>query len=78
MAVQETTPANIRSYAERYDIDYTVGFDASADIFHTYQVGAADVVLHRRARLSSEVAAVMPDEQSARDRIEAWLPKAGT
>ena len=79
VAVQETTPANIRSYAERYDIDYTVGFDASADIFHTYQVWGlpTSFFIDEHGRVL-EVAAVMPDEQSARDRIEAWLPKAGS
>ena len=38
IAVQETSPADIRAYAERYDLDYTIGFDASGHIFREYKV----------------------------------------
>lgn len=40
IAVQETTVDDVRAYAERYGIDYTIAFDASADIFHLYRVFA--------------------------------------
>jgi thiol-disulfide isomerase/thioredoxin len=37
ISVQETTPDDVRAYVERYGLDYTVGFDATSAIFHTYQ-----------------------------------------
>jgi len=36
ISVQETTPDDVRNYVERYGLDYTVGFDATSAIFHTY------------------------------------------
>ncbi len=36
ISVQETTPDDVRAYVERYSLDYTVGFDATSAIFHTY------------------------------------------
>jgi peroxiredoxin len=38
--VQETTPADVQAYADRYGLAYTVAFDATADIFDTYRVFA--------------------------------------
>ncbi|HEY5629519.1 MAG TPA: TlpA disulfide reductase family protein, partial [Candidatus Limnocylindrales bacterium] len=40
VAVQETTPADVASYAAKYGIAYTIGFDGKADVFHAYQVFA--------------------------------------
>ncbi len=37
ISVQETTPDDVRAYVERYGLDYTVGFDATSAIFHTYR-----------------------------------------
>lgn len=37
ISVQETTIDDVRAYAERYDLSYTVGFDATSAIFHTYR-----------------------------------------
>jgi peroxiredoxin len=37
ISVQETTVADVRSYVERYSLRYTVGFDATSAIFHTYR-----------------------------------------
>lgn len=37
VSVQETTVEDVRAYVDRYDLDYTVGFDATSAIFHTYQ-----------------------------------------
>jgi peroxiredoxin len=36
ISVQETTADDVRAYVERYGLDYTVGFDATSAIFHTY------------------------------------------
>ena len=36
ISVQETTVEDVRAYVDRYDLEYTVGFDATSAIFHTY------------------------------------------
>jgi peroxiredoxin len=76
IAVQETTPQDIAAYAERYDLQYPIAFDASADIFHAYRVWGlpTQFFIDPQGRVL-EVAKVM-DEAGARARIEAWLPKA--
>ncbi len=40
IAVQETTPADVAAYAATYDLGYTIAFDGSADVFHSYKVYA--------------------------------------
>jgi thiol-disulfide isomerase/thioredoxin len=40
IAVQETTPADVAAYAAKYGLQYTIAFDGSADVFHTYKVYA--------------------------------------
>jgi cytochrome c biogenesis protein CcmG, thiol:disulfide interchange protein DsbE len=37
ISVQETTVEDVRAYVERYSLRYTVGFDATSAIFHTYR-----------------------------------------
>ncbi len=37
ISVQETSPEDVRRYAETYDLDYTIGFDATSAIFRAYQ-----------------------------------------
>ena len=37
VSVQETTADDVRSYVQRYSLGYTVGFDATSAIFHTYR-----------------------------------------
>lgn len=36
ISVQESTVEDVRRYVELYDLQYTVGFDATSAIFHTY------------------------------------------
>jgi peroxiredoxin len=76
IAVQETTVDDVRRYAERYELDYAIAFDTSADIFRAYQVWGlpTQFFIDEHGRVL-EVAAVIPNEASARARIEAWLPK---
>jgi cytochrome c biogenesis protein CcmG/thiol:disulfide interchange protein DsbE len=40
ISVQETTAADIRAYAERYGLGYTIGFDPTGAIFKAYQAYA--------------------------------------
>ena len=37
ISVQETTADDVRAYVDRYDLAYTVGFDATSAVFHTYR-----------------------------------------
>ena len=52
ISVQETTADDVRAYVERYDLDYTVGFDATSAIFHTYHAYGlpTQLFLDRRRR----------------------------
>jgi thiol-disulfide isomerase/thioredoxin len=36
VSVQETTADDVRSYVDRYKLPFTVGFDVTSAIFHTY------------------------------------------
>jgi peroxiredoxin len=76
IAVQETTVDDVRAYTERYGIDYTIAFDASADIFHLYRVFAlpTQVLIGPDGRILEVVNGPMSDA-NARARVEAWLPK---
>ena len=40
ISVQETTPTDVKAYADRYQLGYTIGFDGSGHILHTYRVFA--------------------------------------
>lgn len=37
VSVQETTVDDVRAYVQRYSLGYTVGFDATSAVFHTYR-----------------------------------------
>ncbi len=37
VSVQETTAEDVRAYVQRYSLGYTVGFDATSAVFHTYR-----------------------------------------
>lgn len=40
ISVQETSPADVEAYATRYQLPYTIGFDAFGHILRTYKVFA--------------------------------------
>jgi len=37
ISVQETSVEDVKNYVETYGLDYTVGFDATSAVFHTYR-----------------------------------------
>jgi peroxiredoxin len=37
ISVQESTVEDVRRYADTYGLDYTIGFDATSAVFHTYR-----------------------------------------
>ena len=74
IAVQETEPADIRAYAERYDLTYTIGFDASGHVYHEYKVfGLPTQFFIRPDGVIASVGKTV-DEASAVAAIEAILP----
>jgi peroxiredoxin len=75
ISVQETTPADVKAYAERYELDYTIGFDASGHIFDLYRA----YVLPTQIFIDPDgiIREVVPGElsvETATARIEAILP----
>jgi peroxiredoxin len=40
ISVQETSPADVQAYADKYQLEYTIGFDGSGRIFRAYKVYA--------------------------------------
>jgi peroxiredoxin len=74
VSVQETTAADVKAYADRYRLRYTVGFDGSGHILRAYRVFALptqffiDVDGAIRQVVSGPV-----DEQGAKALIEAML-----
>ena len=74
IAVQETSPSDVRAYAERYDLDYTIGFDASGDIFRRYRVyGLPTQFFIRPDGVINAIGATVT-EATAVSMIEAILP----
>jgi thiol-disulfide isomerase/thioredoxin len=74
IAVQETSPADIRAYAERYDLDYTIGFDASGHVYREYRVfGLPTQFFIRPDGVIASVGKTV-DEAAAVAAIEAILP----
>jgi cytochrome c biogenesis protein CcmG, thiol:disulfide interchange protein DsbE len=74
ISVQETTPADVKAYADRYRLGYTIGFDGSGHVLREYRVFALptqffiDVDGVIRQVVSGPV-----DEQGARALIESML-----
>jgi peroxiredoxin len=77
ISVQETSPDDLTSYAERYDLDYTIGFDASGHIFRTYKAYAlpTQFFIDTNGVIVTVVNGPV-DEQGASALIESLLPDA--
>lgn len=76
IAVQETSPADIRAYAERFDLRYLVGFDASGHIFRRYRVFGLPTQFFIRPDGVIDSVGKTVDEAAAIAAIEAILPAA--
>lgn len=77
ISVQETAPDDVRAYARRYDLRYTIAFDASADAFRLYRVFAIPTQFFIGPDgILLDVVTGPLSESDARARIEAWLPPA--
>ena len=77
IAVQETSPADIRAYAERYDLRYAIGFDASGHVFRRYRVFGLPTQFFIRPDGVIDAVGKTVDEATAVARIEAILPADG-
>jgi thiol-disulfide isomerase/thioredoxin len=75
VAVQETTPDDVKAYANRYELGYPIAFDATADIFNKYRIFAlpTQVLIGPDGVVRQVVNGPMTDD-SARSLIERWLP----
>jgi peroxiredoxin len=77
VAVQETTPADVAAYAAKYGLDYTIAFDATADVFNTYRVYAlpTQVLIGPDGRVVQVLNGPLTD-QSAAALLEPLLPSS--
>ena len=78
ISVQETSPADVKAYAKRYQLGYTIGFDGSGAIFHAYKGYGlpTHVFIDPNGVIASLVGAPL-DEAGAIAHIEPILPPAG-
>jgi peroxiredoxin len=75
VAVQETSPADVQAFAEKYQLGYTIGFDTSADVFHAYKGYAlpTHVFIGPDGVIRDVVYAPLTEAQ-AEPRVQAILP----
>jgi peroxiredoxin len=74
VSVQETTPADVKAYADRYRLGYTIGFDGSGHVLREYKVFALPTQFF--IDVDGVTRAVVPgpvDEGGARALIESML-----
>jgi peroxiredoxin len=76
ISVQESNAADVKAYADKYDLGYRVAADLSGDIFHLYRVYAlpTQFFIDPGGRITSVVQGPL-DVPSARAQVEAILPK---
>jgi peroxiredoxin len=79
ISVQETSPADVQAYADRYQLHYTIGFDGSGTIFHEYKAYGlpTQIFIDPNGVIRSIVGAPL-DEAGAIAQIEAILPVSPT
>ena len=75
ISVQETNFDDVRSYAERYQLGYTIAPDLSGDIFRLYRLYGlpTQFFIGPDGAIRSVILAPL-DEESATEQIEAILP----
>ena len=74
ISVQETTPDDVKAYADRYRLGYTVGFDGSGDVLREYKVFALPTQFFIDVNgVIRQVVAGPVDEQGARALLDSML-----
>ena len=77
VSVQETSPADVQAYADRYQLGYTIGFDGSGTIFHEYKAyGLPTQVFIDPSGVIRAIVGAPLDEAGAIAHVEAILPAA--
>ena len=77
VSIQETTPEDLRAYAERYQLPYTIGFDASGHVFREFRAYALPTQFFVDPDGVIRFIAQGPlSEEGASQRIDAILPEA--
>jgi peroxiredoxin len=79
VSVQESSVDDVRSYAARYDLRYTIAADLSGDIFRLYRVYAlpTQFFIGPDGVIRSVVQGPL-DETAAATQVDAILPTTGT
>lgn len=75
VSVQETSVDDVRAYADRYGLGYTIGFDGSGHVFRAYKIYALPTQFF--VDVNGVIAQVVNgpvDERGAEALIEALLP----
>jgi peroxiredoxin len=74
ISVQETTPTDVKSYADRYRLGYTIGFDGSGEVLRAYRVYALPTQFFIDTNgVIRQVVSGPVDEQGAKALIESML-----
>jgi cytochrome c biogenesis protein CcmG/thiol:disulfide interchange protein DsbE len=74
ISVQETTPTDVKAYAERYRLGYTIGFDGSGEVLRAYRVFALPTQFFIDTDgVIRHVVSGPVDEQGAKALIESML-----
>jgi len=76
ISVQETNADDVRAYAERYQLDYTIGADLTGEIFRNYRLWGlpTSFFIAPDGGIRSVVLAPL-NEAGAQAQVEAILPK---
>lgn len=74
ISVQETTVADVKAYADRYRLRYTIGFDGSGHVLREYKVFALPTQLFLDGNgVIQQIVSGPVDEAGARALIESML-----
>jgi peroxiredoxin len=75
VSVQETSADDVAEYADRYDLDYTIGFDGSGHVFREYKIYALPTQFFVDTNgVIAQVVNGPVDEAGAVALIESLLP----
>jgi peroxiredoxin len=76
VSVQETNAADVKAYAERYLLDYTIGADLTGEIFRSYRLWGLPTSFFIGADSVIRSVVLAPlTEEGARTQVEAILPE---
>lgn len=77
VSVQESSPANVAAYAQRYQLDYTIAADSTGQVYRTYNPPGlpTSIFIGPEGAVRSFVLAPL-SEPAAKAQVEAILPAA--